>query len=73
MRHLQLLLVEPLVAVEQQVEVDRPRAVPRPGALALTLMLGVYALVAIIEGVVTALVVRGLLAVRADLVPVAHR
>ena len=35
--------------------------------------IGVYALVAVVEGVVTALVVRGLLAVRADLVPVAHR
>jgi cobalt/nickel transport system permease protein len=35
--------------------------------------IGVYALVAVAEGVVTALVVRGLLAVRADLVPVAHR
>jgi cobalt/nickel transport system permease protein len=35
--------------------------------------IGVYALVAVVEGVVTALVVRGLLAVRADLLPVAHR
>jgi cobalt/nickel transport system permease protein len=35
--------------------------------------IGVYALVAAVEGVVTALVVRGLLTVRADLVPVAHR
>lgn len=34
---------------------------------------GVYAVVAIIEGVVTALAVRALLALRADLVPVAHR
>ena len=35
--------------------------------------IGMYALVAVVEGVVTALVVRGLLAVRADLVPVAQR
>jgi cobalt/nickel transport system permease protein len=34
---------------------------------------GVYAVVAIVEGVVTALAVRALLALRADLVPVAHR
>ena len=34
--------------------------------------IGVYALVAVLEGLVTALVVRGLLAVRADLVQVAH-
>lgn len=34
--------------------------------------LGVYALVALLEGVVTALVVRGLLTLRADLVQVAH-
>jgi cobalt/nickel transport system permease protein len=34
--------------------------------------IGVYALVAVCEGLVTALVVRGLLAVRADLVQVAH-
>jgi cobalt/nickel transport system permease protein len=34
-------------------------------------IIGVYALVAVVEGLVTALVVRGLLAVRADLVQVA--
>jgi cobalt/nickel transport system permease protein len=34
--------------------------------------IGVYTLVAVLEGLVTALVVRGLLAVRADLVQVAH-
>ena len=34
--------------------------------------IGVYALVAVLEGLVTALVVRGLLAVRADLVQVSH-
>jgi cobalt/nickel transport system permease protein len=35
--------------------------------------IGVYTVVAVIEGVVTALVVRALLALRADLVPVAQR
>jgi cobalt/nickel transport system permease protein len=35
--------------------------------------IGVYAVVALAEGVVTALVVRALLALRADLVPVAQR
>jgi cobalt/nickel transport system permease protein len=35
--------------------------------------IGVYALVAAVEGVVTALVVRAVLALRADLVPVANR
>ena len=34
--------------------------------------IGVYALVALLEGVVTALVIRGLLSLRADLVQVAH-
>lgn len=34
--------------------------------------LGVYALIAVVEGLVTALVVRALLALRADLVQVAH-
>jgi cobalt/nickel transport system permease protein len=37
-----------------------------------TVTLGVYALIALLEGLVTGLVVRGLLAVRADLVQVAH-
>lgn len=35
--------------------------------------IGVYAVVAVIEGVVTALMVRGLLTLRADLVPLASR
>jgi cobalt/nickel transport system permease protein len=41
-----------------------------PGTVAVS-TIGVYALVAVIEAVVTALVVRGLLALRADLVQVA--
>jgi cobalt/nickel transport system permease protein len=43
-----------------------------PRAVAVS-TIGVYALVAVVEGLVTALVVRGLLALRADLVQVATR